>query len=166
MTYGMRSMRRIRRIALSDTGQSSLNRLMTSQAWDEALASQPHGPSTIVSGPPPKTTMTNAAILSRLFRRRVLQAREGLKGGEPVWINKQADMARARDALRYHEMAAKEAERRAEKYRKHHAHAQSGQVGLGSMGRQDMTSVGDGAKTNLDSRSMCNPSDSTVDMFS
>ena len=83
---------------------------MTSQAWDQALASLAHGPP-IVPGPPPKVTMTNAALWSRFFRRRVVQAREKLRGAEPVWINKRADLARARDAWRAHELAAKEAHR-------------------------------------------------------
>ena len=81
------------------------------------------------------------------------RARESAKGGEPVWINKQADMARARDALRYHEMVAKEAEKRAGEVQET-ARACAGKNGVGMMGRAKMR-AGDGARTSLGLQSTC-----------
>ncbi|ORX33428.1 hypothetical protein BD324DRAFT_639740 [Kockovaella imperatae] len=118
MSVGMRKLRKIRRIALSDTPQSALDRLMSAQAYDQALASLAHGPPSLPT-PAPKISMTNLPLWTRLFKRRIWAAREELKGPEPVWINKKADMARARDAWRAHELAMKEAQRMARRNKDH-----------------------------------------------
>ena len=112
---GMRVMRKVRRVALSDSSIPSYDRLIAARALHEARTTLGDQPST---GMMPKLNMTNAALWSRLFRRRVLQARDKLRGTEPVWINKRADLARARDASRYQEMqqqAAQQASQQAQR---------------------------------------------------
>ncbi len=116
--YGIRVLRRVRRVALSGNsgkGSNSLRRLMSTQIWDSSISSLSQGADPIYLHDKPARESTEilaaassrrkAAFWDRLFRRN---ARRGVKGAEPVWINKQADAARARDALRFQENEADE----------------------------------------------------------
>ena len=106
---GLRILRRVRRVALSGSEMTPLRRLMSSQAWDAALASLPHGAPTELAPVSVSKSRTGSMLWNRLFQRRVLAERyRGRFPSEPVWINKQADVARARDAYRFQEMIAKE----------------------------------------------------------
>ena len=97
---GMRIMRRVRRVALSGRDSTPLRSLMTTQAWDAAIASLSHGPAPRILIP--NRPRTPGGILAFLFRRRPF-VNSGKKD-EPLWINKNADLARARDASRAQEM--------------------------------------------------------------
>ena len=101
---GMRIMRRVRRVALSGRDSSPLRSLMTSQSWDAAIASLSRGPAPHILIP--HRPRTAGGLLARLFASLFRRRRPVLRGhkDEPLWINKNADLARARDASRTQEM--------------------------------------------------------------
>ena len=120
----MRVLRRVRRVALSGKGAPSLGRLMSSHVWDPTAASISRIGGALSVGDTPFRQADEALVTARLNRRTALWDRifrrrlrrgpmtPGLRGAEPVWINKQADAARARDALRVREMFSKDGEER------------------------------------------------------
>ena len=105
--YGLRVLRRVRRVALSGKGPPSLGRLMSSQIWDSSIVQLSQGPDPLSLRGRSKedagdilamaSEKRKTAFWDRIFRRK---ARRVPKGVEPVWINQAADAARARDALR------------------------------------------------------------------
>jgi len=120
---GMRILRRVRRVALSDHGARSLRQVMAERMWNKR-AGQTAAAVTRIDTPRPRSSKS---MFLRIFRRQTPRPLDhhqqpwGLSGlttssgsgslerldDEPVWINKEADDARARDAARHQEMAAR-----------------------------------------------------------
>ena len=107
VAYGLKVFRRVRRVALSGNDTPSIGRLMSSQLRDPSAASHSSDADPLIlrdkpflesAGTPASRRKT--AFWDRMFRRK---ARRASIGAEPVWINKQADSARARDAQQSYE---------------------------------------------------------------
>ena len=106
ITYGLRVFRRVRRVALSGNDTPSMGRLMSSELREMTVPSLSQGADPLflhdkllleTAGTPSRKKI---AFWDRVFRRK---SRRATMGAEPVWINKQADNARARDAHRSYE---------------------------------------------------------------
>jgi len=104
---GMKIMRRVRRVALSGRDSTPLRSIMTPEAWDTTMASLARGPHTRHTAP--VRSRTPLGILRMILRRRPWPERGRGRRDEPVWINKNADMARSRDAWSTQEMSEKKA---------------------------------------------------------
>ncbi len=112
--YGMRVLRRVRRVALSGNEKPSLNRLMASRMSEPFASLQYNRDSLSLQDKLVREAVEIQTVLGRrraafwdwIFRQKV--RRVAPRGAEPVWINKQADAARARDALRSQEYEAED----------------------------------------------------------
>ncbi|ORY24946.1 hypothetical protein BCR39DRAFT_545311 [Naematelia encephala] len=120
--YGVRILRRVRRVALSGNRPPSLSRLMRSRIWDSSVAqiaaiSDPSVPLSI-----PRSHLFHADFWNSKNRRnwwdKIFRRPGAGYDVEPVWINKQADQARARDAFRFQQMSERE-QKAAERRLKH-----------------------------------------------
>jgi hypothetical protein len=97
-------------VALSGPGSSPSARLMSSQAWDAALATLVHGPPNYRHiAPTPTPTPLPRALWNKIVWRS--KPSRGRTPSAPLWINKQADLARVRDAARYQEIMDQETRR-------------------------------------------------------